>query len=554
MGRRRSRGWEEPEDFWGDDFWGDEGKAGYSPSVAVPEEKKHLINGRQFHMPTHDDSGNPLTKTAQATIKRGARARSDAAVTGARTKRRKGWEASEEGKSRLMGAVDHATAAHNEAAANQRPGGAQLQHIERTSMTHQQIYAARGYHQESTPSGAGTRHLPEVQRAMKDKDGKVTGGTRAVPGMDLGTRPGMHDQQIPGLEDPDALPVSKRWEDHTAKEQQRVLKAVKKKTGATPVTMGRDFGAQLDQSYDRSRQHGADLPAATTFYSSGAPAQKLHEQAKRLGVRFGLVAATNADTSPNMKFQHTYRDDHPTRPGETVYPNADAAEHAIKHAQSNPFPYSVSKDGLEGSGRGVRPANLMKAARRAHQVLREGKTVGETFASTSGGSGFGPKTAAYHNSWLGGTPKTFVADLHSGGGGMLAHLGTAKPFMRDNEGQVMHSSEGVPRKEKSEREKGIETTGFHALSDHVARTEMAKRGLGHIEQAQASQWGEEQIHRHEQGTRAVTGQLDNSKRPKMMRVDAKDAPRFNSAEKAYAPHPQTETGLNSNQFHQGTLF
>jgi hypothetical protein len=375
--------------------------------------------------------------------------------------------------------VDYATEQHNKVA-RERPELGLTPH-KRQSITHHQAYEHYGF-------------------------GEHPGGPTA------------YDVQLPGMGDPHALPRPKRWEEHSEREQQDIVGRVKKKSGATPESMERAFGAQLDQGYLRARSVGASEPFAQSFYSHGEAAQRLHQTARAHDVPLGLVAATNADTSPNMKFRFV------SKKGETSFPNAEQAEHVIKSIKAGKDPNRLTKKGLTGLARTGYPANFRKAARRAHQVIRGGKSVSETFTGTGTGSGFGPKTAAYHNAWLTGHPQFFVSDLHSGGGGMVPHLGADKPLERDEQGNVKIRRGGKRARGKSEREGAIEAAGFHALADYSARQAMKKRGLGSVPQAQATQWGEETIRRHETALKAG---------------DRSVAAGFPSQEKAYPPiaHP-----------------
>ena len=418
---------------------------------------------------------------------RAARIRSETSRMGAKTRRRRQWEASPEGRQRTADIVDYATAMHNEVA-RKHPELGLAQHG-RINMSPAQLYEHFGFKQRDTG-------------------------------------PGMHEQQIPGLEDPDALPRPKRWEEHTPEEQAAIQRRVKLHSGATLETMKRDFGSQLDQSYVRAMEHGHDQPAGANFYTEGEPARVLRDTARRRGVPLGLVAAANADTSPQLKFRIRNRE------GEIRYPNAEQAEHAIRHVQETGSPFGIDKEDLAGIARNGFMVNLRKAAHRVHQVLHEGRTVSETYSGTGPGSGFGPKTAAYHNSWLGGTPDFLVSDVHTGGGGMLPHLSSAKPLIRDEEGNARLYAGGNPKRGKSEREQVIERPGFHAMADFAARQAMQERGLGRIRQAQAAQWAEERIHRHE-----------TERNPQV-------AGHFPSAEQEYPRKPP----VNPEQFGQGKLF
>jgi hypothetical protein len=405
--------------------------------------------------------------------KQAAQKKVDVAQTRASVRKRTNWERSKAGQERTKDVVDYATEQHNKLARERPELG--LTEQKRLNLTPRQAYEHYGF---------GEHHKP----------GRST----------------MYDQQLPGMEDPQARPRPKRWEEHTPEEQARTLEEVKRLGGATPESMERSFGAQLDQGYLRARSHGADDPYAQTFYTHGEAAQRLQRSATEHGTSLGLVAAVNADTSPNMKFKYESK-----KTGKVSYPNAELADHIIRHISAGKDPDSWSKDDpehpLTGHARSGYPANAAKALERAHQVIRQGKSIAETDAGTSGKGGFGPKTGAYHNAWLGGTPQFFVSDIHSGGGGMLPHLGTEKPILTDPKGNPRLLKSGKPMREKSRREHVIEyasrqsnvpRASFHALSDYVARQAMAKRGLTHVEQAQATQWGEETIRRHETASAA----------------------------------------------------
>jgi len=424
--------------------------------------------------------GSPETKVTAAQAardKRGAKRRSETSRMGARTRERQAWEASPEGQKRTRDIVDIATEHHNKIARERPELG--LKEQSRLNLSPAQVYEARGFHQENVG-------------------------------------PGMGERQLPGMEDPDALAQPKRWEDHTPEEQAKIQRDVKIRSGATIDSMKRDLGSQVDQAYHRAASHGHDTPYGADFYTSGKPAQVLRDTAKKTGASLGLVAATNADTSPQMKFEHI-----DSKTGESRYPNAEVAEHAIRHAQAGKDPETASKDGLHGVARAGFTGNLRKAARRATAVIREGKGVGATFAGENGTSGFGPKTAAYHNSWLPSTPDFLVSDRHTGHGA-LAHVSPTTPA-----GEGTYDS-GTQKRGKSPVEHTVEIPGYHAMADYAARQAMKERGLEHVRQFQGAQWGEEKIQRGEAG-------------------NSKQAPK---PEQVYPP-------VNRSQFHnpdQGSLF
>ena len=409
--------------------------------------------------------------------------------TEAAVKGRKDWEASPAGQERMKDVVDYATEQHNKLARERPELGLKVQ--DRLKLTHAQAYAHYGF---------GEHH----ERG----------------------RPTEYDRQLPGMEDPQALDRPKRWEEYSPEEQATTLEEVRHEAGVGPEEMEKSFGAQLDQGYLRARQvegpendHSTQKrtrregeqspdPYAQTFYHHGEAAQQLKQTSLRHGVSMGLTAAVNADTSPQMLFRSEVK-------GQGVrYPNAERADHIIKHivAGKHPDDWSMGEPGepgaLESYARTGLGVNTTKALERAQKVVHGGQSIRETFAGTSGGTGFGPKTGAYHNAWLAGTPQFFVSDIHSGGGGMLPHQGTEKP-----------------EKGKSEREKTIEFTsrqaktipraGFHALADYAARQAMKKRGLTHVEQAQAVQWGEEQIQRQESGSKGHFPSEEQAYRPEV---------------------------------------
>ena len=387
-------------------------------------------------------------KMLESQAKQAATQKAEAEQTAASVQQRKDWEASPQGQERMKDVVDYATEQHNKLARERPELGLKVQ--DRLKLTHAQAYEHYGFGEH-------------------DVRGKA----------------GMDQSQIPGLEDPQARPVPKRWEEHTPEEQAKTLEEVKRWGGVGPEEMEKSFGAQLDQGYLRARTHGAEDPFAQTFYTHGEAAQRLQQSAKAHDQSMGLVAAVNADTSPNMLFRTESKE------GEVRYPNAERADHIISHIARGKHPDDYSMDDpehpLTGQARSGYPANIAKALDRAHQVIHEGKSIAETDAGTTGGHGFGPKTGAYHNAWLGGTPQFFVSDIHSGGGGMLPHQSTEKA------GNVKSQREVTI--ERTSRQSGVPRASFHALADYAARQAMKKRGLSHIEQAQAVQWGEEQIQR-----------------------------------------------------------
>lgn len=391
----------------------------------------------------------PGTKAHAAHLKREAKVEEERQQTETSVKQRKDWEASPQGQDRMKDVVDYATEQHNKLARERPELG--LKEQDRLNLTPRQAYEHYGF---------GEHHQP----------GKPT----------------MYDEQLPGMEDPQARARPKRWEEHTPEEQAKTLEEVKRWGGVGPEEMEKSFGAQLDQGYLRARSHGAEHPYAQDFYTHGEPAKQLQKTSERHGVSMGLTAAVNADTSPQMLFTTKSK-----KTGEVRYPNAERADHIIRHivAGKHPDEYSIDdpEHPLTGQARTGIMGNTTKALERAHKVIHEGQTIRESDAGTTGGSGFGPKTGAYHNAWLGGSPQFFVSDIHSGGGGMVPHQSAEKP------GGVKSQREVTI--EKASHQSGVPRASFHALADYAARQAMQKRGLTHVEQGQATQWGEEEIQR-----------------------------------------------------------
>lgn len=397
-------------------------------------------------MPNPD--GTP-TKKELADQKRAQKRRSEAASIGHARRRRAAWEASPEGAERLKDAPTHFG----------------------TKAAAAQIYQVRGWGETSK----GARHF---------------------------------EQQIPGLENPDALPTPPRWEDLSDDERKKTERGLARYAGADVDFMARSFGAQLDQSYLRAERntppHSAAVPHTRDFYTedyrpSGEPGHRkvMSDSAKDVDLPFGQYTAVSAITSPQTKF-HVRTPD-----GRDRYPNDDTARATVEQARAGvSVPEGTTgarPDNPNQKNEGY-PANARKAI-DAVQQFDQGVTVPELQSRykedrKAGGvverdeptPMFGPKTGPYHNSWLTDTPDYFVSDVHSGGGGMLPHLSSHKG--------------GGDSKGKSEREIAVEKVpNFHAAADYAARQALEARGLSSIRQAQASQWGEEQIRRKEANPR-----------------------------------------------------
>lgn len=323
--------------------------------------------------------------------------------------------------------------------------------------------------------------------------------------------PMMGERQLPGLEDPSSAAQPTRWEELHPEQQAKAQAGLKTVAGSTIDSMTRAFGAQLDQSYERSSKHAPKgkpgVPFSRDFYSEGEPARVMQESAKKLNVPVGVHAAINAFTSPNTKFKQGER-----------YPNLETAEAVVRQHQAGIPTSEVTTGRREADPRDWDRAlskpmsppkknqgyhsNARKSARAldlhdAGVPLRDWRNA-PSKSSPEGSPMFGPKIGPYHNSWLKSTPDFFVSDVHSGGGGMVPHLSTDKPILRDAAGATKLDKKGKPQRDDSEREKAIsDVPHFHAMADHAACKAMEARGLTKVRQAQASQWGEEQIQRTE---------------------------------------------------------
>jgi hypothetical protein len=280
----------------------------------------------------------------------------------------------------------------------------------------------------------------------------------------------------------DMMPVNRRWEDYSPKEQARVVKAASR-YGVTPETAHRSLSAQVDQAYHNEGGHH------DSFYSpehehtdDGAltPRFRLKESAKQNKVSFGLQAAANAITSPNNTFVGR------RRTGETWYPNDEAASHAIKWAQEgksgdeykyHPDYHVPNSDKVPGkNGKLVKaegetrkypvqgyPENHGKAVEVAKKVIN-GSPLRDAWKPTDA-----EKVTAYHNSWVDphGSSQFWVSDTHSGGAAFAPHLS------------------------KPEQQKYMGIQGIHAMHDHIARKVMVDRGLNHLTNMQSAQWSQE---------------------------------------------------------------
>jgi hypothetical protein len=372
--------------------------------------------------------------------------------------------------------------------------------------------------------------------AARLKDASTHFGTQAAPAQIYQTRQWgetskgarWYEQQIPGLENPDAVPQHPRWEDLSPDDQAKTQRALALHAGVDLDFMERSFGAQLDQSYLRAEEHSkkvphsAAVPYSRDFYTEpvgpdGKPGPRgvMEQGARETDLTLGQYAAVSAITSPNAKFQQGDR-----------YPNDETAKAAAYQARvQSPIGAAMPRRRDDPSKQSEgRPANARKAMDAVQQfdagvpVSAAVRRIKEVRANSETGEPgrqeyiedpaqrpplldpkTSPKVGPYHNSWLLDTPDYLVSDVHTAGGGLLPHLSYEKPAKLDASGKERLSSTGQVIRDKSEREKVIERVpNFHVAADYAARQAIAKRGLTSIRQAQASQWGEEGILRKQQ--------------------------------------------------------
>lgn len=298
----------------------------------------------------------------------------------------------------------------------------------------------------------------------------------------------VHDDQphIPGLENREAAPLSsidrarkrgaERWEDLSPRDQEDTARRVRAKSGATLESMTESFGAQVDQGIMRASDRGQMPPL---FYGGGEPHAVVQQTVEDLGVSRGAVSALHSDNSPKSPFA--------VGGGSSNIPRRYPQDDLARAAHASAVKRGEAVHGLTaGQLQGDRPAgamgykeNFAKSVRRAEQIVGQGIPAGETNPNTTA-AGFGPKTGPYQRAWTGGTSSQFVADVHSGGGGMVPHLGT---------------SQETPTG-KSEREDAIAVSGYHLMADKAARDANRQRGIhSPAKRPQEIQWAEEQIQR-----------------------------------------------------------
>jgi hypothetical protein len=407
--------------------------------------------------------------------------RSAGAVAGQSTRRRKAFEAGDPARM--------ATISDQQFSATKTFGEA--------GVSPKTAYRLQGYHElePPTPHPHGQQELPGMTSVHT---------ARASGLLSTSNTPAHQSRTLPDL-----APAPRRWERMSAEEQNHTL-AMARQFGATPESMHRSFGAQLDQSYARASGHNM-TPYASHFYSGDDPSRQstpeemqprevLKRSARGNNTDFSTQVMANAITSPKAKFRQVS-----AQTGEVHYPNDEAANVAIQGAQAG------MKHVEKPPGMQVMQGNIDRATSAVRQRI-EGRSLEDIRnpggKNGPGGSPFGPKTGPYANSFLDphGSSQFFVSDVHSGGAGMAPHIPHEAPFRRNESGEIDLSKGNRPVRTKSEREKYLEIPGIHALHDHVAQQVLHERGLHSLSGVQAAQWGEEQVSRAEvdRGARKVT--------------------------------------------------
>jgi hypothetical protein len=404
--------------------------------------------GERVMLPGEGGVPNSRSKFSKAPGPMSAEDRNTTRRAGAARKR---WEGTDEGRARTQDARS----------------------LLSTQMTNAQIYMVKGWDQQT---GIGPKH---------------------------------YDRQLPGMSDPYAAPRPPKWEELPKETQEHVERELAKR-GTSIAQMTKDVGAQADQGHVRADSYGHERPYAQDFYSTGEPRKVLDSSAKKLGIPQPVHAAMNAFTSPNTKFALKTKDG-------MVYPNDAAAAHAVEHVQSGGTYKDLTNqrtDDPTKSHQGY--TRNMKKAAHTYKQYEQGVTPDQwrgvpSKTKPEGGSPWeaAPKTGPYANSWSDSHPQFFVSDVHSGGGGMVPHLGTEKPIKVDAQGNQKLTKAGKPDRDDSEREKAIsDVPFFHSAADFSARQAMVQRGVGSVRDFQAGQWGEEQIQRGEAGHRQAPKATD----------------------------------------------
>lgn len=344
-------------------------------------------------------------------------------------------------------------------------------------------------------------------RAVYDHYG-FRGANHPTVALDDPTLPGLGHDELPS---PHTLPRPQRWEEMQPGERARIKRAASS-YGVTEASAYKSLAAQVDRanvreggvhhsfySTEGKTSGGANLPREQLLQSA-----KSHEvedaQAGRLsgisGIHFATQAMANALTSPNNRFVQTPKSG--PRKGETVYPNDEAADLAIKWAKEgrtgeeylnhpdykvpaedkvmNPRTGKLEKAKGETRGYPVQgyPANQAKAIDAVTKV-REGQSIPSAWGISDKEKYSDPKVGPFHNAWVdphGGT-QFWVSDTHSGPAAFAPHL----------QGQQQELAY-------------MSISGIHAFHDYVARKVMADRGLTSLSGTQSQHWSQE---KYEQG-------------------------------------------------------
>jgi hypothetical protein len=283
------------------------------------------------------------------------------------------------------------------------------------------------------------------------------------------------------------MPVNRRWEDFSPKEQARVLRSAAK-FGVSPKSAHRALAAHVDQAYaTEGGSHDSFYAPSQEFTRNGSrtPRNELKNSAKENGVPFHVQAAANAITSPQNTFVAADKNT-----GKAHYPNNEAASHAIQWAKSgktrdeyeyHPDYYVPPEEKVKGPN-GGKPKKAPDDTRkypvqgypRNHALaidvtkeLMNGKPLSEAWKPSRG-----EKVSAYHNSLVDphGSSQFWVSDTHSGGAAFAPHL----PDKSGPGGQAAYM--------------GI--NGIHALHDYIARNVAAERGLRSLSNMQSAQWSQ----------------------------------------------------------------
>jgi hypothetical protein len=303
------------------------------------------------------------------------------------------------------------------------------------------------------------------------------------------TVPSVMDRQLPGFEDPQAASEPPRWEDMPLRQRISIEAQVLAKTGSTTKSMTRALGSQIDQAHYRSDMQGLDHPVGANFYDPGSEVgTAVDESAREAQVTTNTMLNMMGVTSPNVLFR---TEDEVS--GAVGFPNLRAGVRASAMEQrnpdvgigdpQNPAPHEMTDAFIQDENLGSvgYPANIRKAATLSRAERTEGPAAADPkkLLVTKGGDvgGMGPKTGPFVNSFKPSHPDFTVADIHTGGGGALAHLSKVSPDPQ--------------ARQKAPVEEALSITGIHSMIDYSMRQAMSQRGLPSIRQAQAGQWAEE---------------------------------------------------------------